>query len=66
MKISHAVLALITRINLHGETEYLTQWNNGWQAYSLIGGHVEADDSFRECCDRGVEEELELKYESEF
>ena len=42
MRISEAALALITRINAHGETEYLTQWNEKWQAYSLIGGHREA------------------------
>ncbi len=36
----------------------LVQWNNNWSAYSLIGGHVEAGESFRECCEREILEEL--------
>ena len=61
MRTSEASLALITRVNALGETEYLTQWNEKWQAYSLIGGHREESESFRECCIREVEEELGLR-----
>lgn len=66
MRVSEAALALITRVNAQGETEYLTQWNEKWQAYSLIGGHREAGESFRECCIREVEEELGLKRDVDF
>lgn len=55
---SDAALAWITRVNASRETEYLTQWNSGWSAYSLIGGHVEPGESFRQCCLREIEEEL--------
>jgi len=44
----------------------LTQWNEKWQAYSLIGGHREEDESFWEYCIREVEEELGLKWEVGF
>ena len=50
MRVSEAALALITRVTPQGEAEYLTQWNEKWQAYSLIGGHREPDESFRDCC----------------
>ena len=66
MRVSEAALALITRVNAQSETEYLTQWNETWHAYSLIGGHVEAGESFRECCVQEVEEELELRSEIDF
>lgn len=66
MRISEAALALITRVNTQDETEYLTQWNEKWQAYSLIGGHREEGESFRECCIREIEEELELKRDVNF
>lgn len=66
MRISEASLALITRVNAQGETEYLTQWNEKWHAYSLIGGHREEGESFRECCIREVEEELGLTRDVDF
>lgn len=66
MRISEAALALITRVNARCETEYLTQWNEKWQAYSLIGGHRDEGESFRECCMREVEEELGLKRDVDF
>ncbi len=59
MRTSQAALALFSRVNSHGENEYLTQWNKAWQAYSLIGGHVEVGETFRACCVREVVEELE-------
>ena len=56
---SLAALAFITRVNSFGQPEYLTQWNCRWNAYCLIGGHVEDGESFRQCCMREIEEELE-------
>jgi hypothetical protein len=58
MRVSEAALALITRVNPQGETEYLTQWNEKWQAYSLIGGHVASGETFRTACQREIVEEL--------
>lgn len=58
MRTSQAALAIITRISSLGNPEYLTQWNNAWNAYSLIGGHVEEGETFQQCCIREVAEEL--------
>ena len=66
MRTSEAALALITRINPQMETAYLTQWNEKWQAYSLIGGHREEGESFRDCCIREIAEELALVSENDF
>ena len=60
MRISEAALALFARPGADGDREFLTQWNEKWQAYSLIGGAREPGESFRECCIREVVEELEL------
>jgi len=59
MRTSVAALALIRRAAPTGD-EYLTQWNEKWGMYSLVGGHVEGEETFRECCVREVAEELEL------
>ena len=56
MRLSEAALAIIERDAAPGE--WLLLWNNSWQAYSLIGGHREEDESFRNCCLREVAEEL--------
>lgn len=66
MRVSEAALALITRIGPGGVKSYLTQWNQKWQAYSLIGGHRRLDESFRDCCIREVEEELGLQRDIDF
>lgn len=58
-RISEAALALITQTNATRHTEYLAQWNNNWNAYSLIGGHVEQGETFRGACLREITEELE-------
>jgi ADP-ribose pyrophosphatase YjhB (NUDIX family) len=60
MRISKAGLALITRLGPNDDVEYLVQWSDTWQMYSLIGGHVEAGESYRDCCVREVAEELDL------
>ncbi len=54
MRHSSAALAIIQR-----NDTWLVQWNANWQAYSLIGGHIEPGESFRECCIREITEELE-------
>ena len=59
MRTSVAALALIRRAAPTGD-EYLTQWNGKWGMYSLVGGHVEGEETFRECCVREVAEELGL------
>ena len=64
MRASNAALAIVTRVNSLGSAEYLTQWNNRWQAYSLIGGHVEEGETFQQCCIREVAEELECDQHS--
>jgi 8-oxo-dGTP pyrophosphatase MutT (NUDIX family) len=56
LRHSKAALAIIERNNA-----WLVQWNDAWQAYSLIGGHLEAGESFRECCIREIVEELECE-----
>ena len=59
MRMSIAGLACIRREGPAGP-EYLTQWSAKWGMFSLVGGHVEAGETFRACCVREIEEELEL------
>lgn len=66
MRVSEAGLALIRRTGPGGTPEYLTQWNDKWQRFSLIGGHREPGESFRACCAREVTEELELTAGTDF
>ncbi len=66
MRVSEAGLAVITRVVAQGNTEYLTQWNDKWRTYALIGGHREVGESFRDCCIREIEEELGLQREVDF
>jgi 8-oxo-dGTP pyrophosphatase MutT (NUDIX family) len=54
MRNSKAALAIVER-----SKTWLIQWNDNWNAYSLIGGHVETDESFNACCERETVEELE-------
>lgn len=60
MRISEAGLALVTRTPAGGAPEFLTQWSRGWGMYSLVGGHREPGETFRECVAREVGEELGL------
>ena len=56
MRKSTAALAIIQQ-----RSGWLVQWSNSWKAYSLIGGHVETGETFRECCEREIVEELECE-----
>ena len=60
MRTSQAGLARIRRVGPDGDWQYLVQWSERWRSYSLVGGHVEEAETFRECCIREVEEELGL------
>lgn len=60
MRTSIAAFALFRRTTPGGRTEYLTQWNERWNAFHFVGGHKHDDESFRECCTREVNEELGL------
>ena len=65
MRTSEASLALICR-RVHGRTKYLTQWSDVRQMFTLIGGHVEAGESYRDCCVRAVAETLSIETERDF
>lgn len=57
MRKSIASLAFISRRRAE-EAEYLAQWNADWSAFHFIGGHKQAEESFRECLLREISEEL--------
>lgn len=59
MRESLAAVALIRRRS-GDQAHYLAQWNEGWQRYSLVGGHKRDDETFRDCLVREVQEELGL------
>ncbi len=58
MRTSTASLAVIRRPGPDGMPRYLAQWNDGWQAFSLVGGHKYPTESFRACLVRELFEEL--------
>lgn len=60
MRTSVAAFALFRRAAA-GAVEYLTQWNDRWHAFHLVGGHKHDGESFRACCVREVTEELHLE-----
>ena len=59
MRQSEGSLAYIERRRGEG-VEVLTQWNEGWRAFSLVGGHRRPSESFRGCLARELAEELGL------
>jgi 8-oxo-dGTP pyrophosphatase MutT (NUDIX family) len=59
MRRSEAAVALIRRAQ-DGQTLWLAQWNDKWQAYHFVSGHKRPDESFRECLVREIAEELQL------
>lgn len=65
MRESIASVALI-REHKHAGAKWLTRWNDKWQAYSFVAGHVEPGESFRDCVVREVKEELGLRNEVDF
>ncbi len=65
MRESLAGLAWIER-RVGDESQWLVLWNERWQQYALVGGHLEADESLRECVLREVEEELRLTRGQDF
>jgi len=64
MRRSEAAIALIRR-EFESSTQWLAQWNEGWQAFSFIGGHKRDDESFRACMIRELHEELGLREDAD-
>ena len=60
MRRSEAAVALIRR-EVESSTRWLAQWNEGWEAFSFVGGHKRDNESFRECMVREIQEELGLR-----
>jgi 8-oxo-dGTP pyrophosphatase MutT (NUDIX family) len=65
MRESLASIAVIRR-QQDGQTLWLAQWNPKWKRYHFVGGHRHADESFRQCVIREVQEELEIAEGAEF
>jgi 8-oxo-dGTP pyrophosphatase MutT (NUDIX family) len=65
MRESIAALALIQR-ERNGERAFLTQWNASWGCFHFLGGHKHDDESFLECVQRELEEELQLQRDLDF
>jgi 8-oxo-dGTP pyrophosphatase MutT (NUDIX family) len=60
MRQSEAAVAIIRREE-RGQTVWLAQWNPKWGVFHLVAGHKRAEESFRECLVREIEEELHLR-----
>ncbi|NIY14612.1 MAG: NUDIX domain-containing protein, partial [Nitrospinaceae bacterium] len=60
MRSSEGALAWITRDGAMGQ-EWLTRWNRKWNNRSLIGGHREDGESFRDCLVREILEETGIR-----
>jgi ADP-ribose pyrophosphatase YjhB (NUDIX family) len=61
LRHSDGAVALIRGTDRYGHSGWLAQWNEGWGAFFLIGGHREEGESFRDCLAREVREELDVK-----
>lgn len=59
MRVSIAALALIPW-RLPEGVLWLARWNTRWNRFSLVGGHRETGETFRECLIREIAEELGL------
>lgn len=65
MRQSNAGLAWVERRG-DGSSKWLVLWNDKWQRYSLVGGHVAPGESFRQSVRREIEEELGLQPDQDF
>ena len=65
MRESTAGVALIRR-RQDGKTLWLAQWNSHWQGYHFVAGHKRAEETFRQCAEREVAEELHLEAGTDF
>jgi len=65
MRRSIAALAQICKKE-DGQLRWLAQWNPNWKAFSFVGGHKRAEESFRECMVREIGEELGLVEGTDF
>ncbi len=60
MRESVASLVLFERRSSVSDIHWLLQWNQRWKEFSLIGGHLERNESVLDCGIREVKEELGL------
>ena len=65
MRQSIGAEALICRQD-EGQALYLAQWNQRWQKYNFVGGHKQPDETFRQCLEREINEELHLQKDVDF
>jgi 8-oxo-dGTP pyrophosphatase MutT (NUDIX family) len=65
LRRSAAAVALI-RTEQAGQTRWLAQWNDKWGRFFFVSGHKRADESFRECMIRELQEELGLGPDADF
>ena len=65
MRSSRAAVGLI-RMGQADQPLWLVQWNEHWRMFNLISGHIEENESYRECLMREIEEELGLIRDEEF
>lgn len=56
---SEASVALICRPE-RARPRWLARWNRNWQCFYFVGGHKHDDETFRECLEREMREELAL------
>jgi hypothetical protein len=59
MRQSIAAVALIRRQE-QGQTLWLAQWNLHWQKYNFVSGHKRLGESYHQCIEREIGEELQL------
>jgi ADP-ribose pyrophosphatase YjhB (NUDIX family) len=61
LRRSEGSVALLREDDPTGTKSWLAQWNEGWKAYALVGGHRDAAETFRECVIRETREELGIR-----
>jgi 8-oxo-dGTP pyrophosphatase MutT (NUDIX family) len=60
MRRSIAAAALIHRLE-NGQSQWLVQWNSLWQRFYFVSGHKEPEETFRQCMERELTEELQFR-----